>query len=63
MSQVPQDNFSVSDAVNYQNRIATGLDPLTLGVSAPGEMSATEAQQLQTNANLILSYGNVIDFE
>lgn len=62
MSQVPQDNFNVSDMVNYQNRIATGLDPMTLGVATPGDTSATEAQQIQSNANLILWYGNVIDF-
>lgn len=62
MAQVPADNFNVSDSVSYQNRLATGLDPITLGISAPGEVSATEAQQIQSNANLILGYGNVIDF-
>lgn len=62
MSQVNADNFNVSDSVNYQNRMATWLDPLTMGISSPWEMSATEAQQMQSNANILLSYGNVIDF-
>lgn len=30
MSQIPQDNFSMSDALNYYTRVATGMDPMTM---------------------------------
>ena len=59
-AQVPQDNFNVQEAIDYQVRLATGIDPLTIWISSPWALTATESQQIQENANLILWLGNKI---
>lgn len=61
-SQVQQDNFNMQDLLNYNLRMATGIDPLTVGIQSQGNTTATEAQQIQQNANLKLMYNNKIDF-
>lgn len=58
---VPQDSFEVNDMLNYYIRFATGIDPLTMWLQSPWSMTATEAQQIQQNANLLLWYTKQID--
>lgn len=62
MSQLPNDNNNVSEQIQYFSKLATSLDPVTVGISAPGTQTATETQQMQANANVILGLSNYIDF-
>lgn len=60
-AQVPNDNFNVSDAINYNARLATWVDPSTMWVQSPWALTATEAQQIQANANMILWLTSLLD--
>ena len=59
--QVPQDNFNMTEAIQYQTRFATGVDPLTMWIQSQWDITATEAQQIQANANLLLWLTNQVD--
>lgn len=59
--QVPNDNFNVQEVIEKQSRYATWVDPLTMWVQWSGTMTATEAQQIQANANLILGLTSLLD--
>lgn len=60
--QVPNDNFNVRDAIQYESTVWTSLDRINMGVNAPWDMTATESQQLQANANVIFALTNSINF-
>lgn len=59
--QVPNDNFNVSESIQMQARVATWVDPLTMWVQSSWALTATEAQQIQANANLILWLTSLLD--
>lgn len=60
--QVNNDNNTVQQDIHYYSKIATWIDPLTMWISAPWTQTLWEAQQMQTNANLVLSYGQSVSF-
>ena len=62
VSQVPNDNGNTIDQLSYFDRLATGVDPQSMGIQTPGSMTKAESQTLQANANLLFSLTNSINF-
>lgn len=58
----PVDALNIIQQLDFQSRISSGIDPINMGIQTPGSITATEAQQLQSNANLIFSLTNSIGF-
>jgi len=57
ITTVPKDNptslpFNIEEKLTYLNHLSSGIDVNQMWISGGGNMTATQAQQLQKNANL-----------